>query len=148
MAGLFAKGTRLLKGDGASPENFVAIANVKSINGPGFKVTVIDTTTHSTSGNFREKAAVLVDPGTLTFMVNYDPSDATLAPSTGLFNDMQNLTESNWQLQFPPSDSANTQMTFRGFVTGHPFTFPIDNVIEGNIEITVDGPVSFDTFTP
>jgi len=148
MAGLFAKNTYLYKGDGASPENFVKIANVKSINGPGFKVTVIDTTTHSTLGNFREKAAVLVDPGTLTFMVNYDPNDATLAPATGLFNELQTLAESNYQLHFPPSDSLNTMMEFRGFVTGHPFTFPIDNVIEGNIEITIDGAVNFTTYTP
>ncbi len=148
MAGLFAKGTRLLKGDGASPENFVAIANVKSINGPGFKVTVIDTTTHSTSGNYREKAAVLIDPGTLTFMCNFDPNDATLAPATGLFSELDALAESNYQLQFPPSDSLHTMMEFRGFVTGHPFSFPVDNVIEGNIEITIDGPVNFTTFTP
>ena len=148
MAGLFAKGTRLLKGDGASPENFTAIANVKSISGPGFKVTVIDTTTHSTVGNYREKAPVLVDAGTLTFMVNYDPNDATLAPATGLINDLSELTTSNWQLQFPPSDSLNTQMEFSGFVTGHPFTFPVDNVIEGNIEITIDGKPEFNTFTP
>ncbi len=148
MAGLFAKGTRLLKGDGASPENFTAIGNVKSINGPGFKVTVIDTTTHSTVGNYREKAAVLVDAGALTFMVNYDPSDATLAPSTGLINDLSELTESNWQLQFPLSDTSNTQMEFRGFVTGHSFTFPVDNVIDANIEITLDGKPEFTTFTP
>ena len=148
MAGLFAKGTAIWKGNGASPEVFTKIANVKSINGPGFQVTVIDTTTHSTVGNFREKAAVLVDAGKLSFMVNYDPADATLAPATGLFDEMQNLDESNYQLRFPPSDSLNTKMAFRGFVTGHPFTFPVDNVIEGNLEITIDGAVTFGTYTP
>ncbi len=148
MAGLFAKGTRLLKGDGASPENFTAIANVKSISGPGFKVTVIDTTTHSTAGNYREKAPVLVDAGSTTFMVNYDPADPTLAPATGLINDLSELTTSNWQLQFPLSDTLNTQMEFRAFVTGHSFTFPVDNVIEANIELTIDGKPEFTTFTP
>lgn len=148
MAGLFAKGTAIYKGNAASPEVFTKIANVKSINGPGFQVTVIDTTTHSTVGNFREKAAVLIDPGKLSFMVNYDPADPTLAPATGLFDEMQNLTESNYQLRFPPSDALNTMMTFRGFVTGHPFTFPVDNVVEGNLEITIDGAVTFGTFTP
>ncbi len=146
MAGLFAKGTGLYKGNGASPEVFTKISNVKSINGPGFKVTVIDTTTHSTSGNYREKAAVLIDPGTVSFMCNYDPADATLAPATGLFNEMATLHKAHYELRFPPSDSLNTMMSWSGYITGHPFTFPVDNVVEGNIEMTIDGAVTFGTY--
>lgn len=148
MAGLFAKGTGLWMGDGASPEQFTKISNVRDIKGPGFKVTVVKTTTHSTVGNFEEKAAVLVDAGGLQFAVNYDPSDTTLAPATGLFNDMQTLAERNYQVRFPLSDSLNTQMNFKGFVTDHPFTFPVANVIEANITIEVDGAITWDTFTP
>jgi hypothetical protein len=148
MAGLFAKGTAIWIGDGASPETFTKVSNVKSINGPGFQVTIVDTTTHSTVGFYREKAAVLIDPGKLSFGVNFDPQDPTLAPATGLFNLMANLTERNMQLRFPPSDVGNHMMEFLGFVTGHPFSFPVDNVIEGNIEITLDGPVNWTTYVP
>lgn len=146
MAGLFAKGTSLWVGDGQSPENFTKIANVKSISGPGYNVTVVDTTTHSTVGNFREKAAVLIDPGKLTFAVNFDPSDPTLAPATGILSTLQALGEPNMQLRFPPSDGLHTRMNFKGFFTDHPFTFPVDNVINGNITIDIDGPITFDTF--
>lgn len=148
MAGLFAKGTAIYVGDGASPEHFTKTLNVKSITGPGFAVTIVDTTTHTTVGNYREKAAVLIDPGKLSFGINYDPSDPTLAPATGLFELMATLTERNMQLRFPPSDTHHNMMSFKGFVTGHPFTFPIDNVIDSTIEITLDGPVSWGTFTP
>lgn len=146
MAGLFAKGTGLYVGNGASPEVFTKIANVKSISGPNYSVTVVDTTTHSTVGNFREKAAVLVDAGKVSFGVNFDPSDATLAPATGLFNDMSNLTERHFQLRFPPSDVLNTRMNFSAFVTSHPFNFPVDNVIEGTVEFDITGEPTFDTF--
>lgn len=146
MAGLFAKGTGLFVGNGASPEVFTKIANVKSISGPAYNVTVVDVTTHSTAGNFREKAAVLVDAGKVSFGVNFDPSDATLAPATGLFNDMSNLTERNFQLRFPPSDASKTRCNFSGFVVGHPFNFPVDNVIEGTIELDITGEPIWDTF--
>lgn len=148
MAGLFAKGTGLYVGDAASPLSFTKIANVKSITGPGFNVTVVDTTTHSTTGNFREKAAVLVDAGKVTFAVNFDPADPTLAPSTGLMNTLQNLTEKDFQIRFPASDTGHTRANFAGFITGHSFTFPVDNVIDANIEIEIDGAITWDTFIP
>lgn len=146
MAGLFAKGTGLYVGDGASPEVFTKIANVKPITGPGYNVTIVDTTTHSTVGNFREKAAVLVDAGKLGFRVNYDPADPTLAPATGLLNALQNLTEKNYQLRFPPSDTGKNRMNFKGFVSQHSFTFPVDNVIEADVAFEIDGAITFDTF--
>ena len=148
MAGLFAKGTSLWVGDGLSPEGFTKIANVKSISGPGYNVTVVDTTTHSTVGNFREKAAVLIDAGKISCDVNFDPSDPTLAPATGILNDLQNLTERNMQLRFPPSDTLHTRMNFKGFFTDHPFTFPVDNVIDGKVTIDIDGAITIDTFIP
>lgn len=148
MAGLFAKGTGLYVGVSGSPLSFVKIANVKSITGPGYNVTVIDTTTHSTTGNFREKAAVLVDAGKLTFMVNFDPADPTLAPATGLIHHLENLTEKAFQVRFPSSDSTHARMNCIGFVTDHSFTFPVDNVIDASISIDIDGSVTWDTFTP
>ncbi len=146
MAGLFAKGTGLYVGDGASPENFTKVSNVKSITGPGFNVTIVDTTTHSTVGNYREKAAVLIDAGKLTFNVNFDPSDTTLAPTTGLFDTLSNLEEKNYQLRFPPSDTLGTRMNFRAFVTGHSFTFPVDNIVDASIQMEIDGEPVWDTF--
>lgn len=148
MAGLFAKGTAIYKGDGASPENFTPVGNLKTITGPGIQVTTVDTTTHSTDGFWREMAAVLLGGGKVSFGVNFDPADETLAFSTGLYDDMVNLRESNYQLRFPPSDTSNSMLAFKGFVTGHPFTFPVDNVIEASIEITVDGAITPGTFTP
>ena len=148
MAGIFAKGTGLYVGNGASPEVFTKIANVKSIDGPDFKVKEIDTTTHSTVGNFVEKAAVLVDAGSLKFSVNFDPADPTLNPTTvgSVFDSMQSLDTRNWQVRLSPGNSSNVKMSFAGFVTGHSFKFPVDNVQEAMISISIDGAVTWGTF--
>jgi len=148
MAGIFAKGTGLYAGDGASPETFTKVANVKSIDGPDFKVKIVETTTHSTVGNFVEKAPVLVDAGQLKFSVNFDPADATLNPTTAgsVFDSMQNLASRNWQVRLSPANASNVMMSFAGFVTGHSLKFPVDNVQEAAISIDIDGAITWGTF--
>ncbi len=147
MAGLFAKGTSLWVGNGASPEVFAKIGKVKSINGPGFSVKFVDTTTHDNAGtNFNQTAAVSCEAGDIAFTVNYDPADSTLAPAAGLYKQMQDLAEKNFQLRFPASDTGKNRMNFKAFVASHPFQFPVDNVIEANITLKIDGAVTWDTF--
>lgn len=143
MAGLAAKGTLLYTGTNASPIVYTQIGKVKSISGPGFSVDFVDTTTHDTTGNFREFAAVLCSAGDITFTVNYDPSDATHAPATGMYNTMQALTRIPFKLEFPPSDTLNTTATFYGYFSGHPMTFNVDGIIEANISIKIDGAVTW-----
>lgn len=150
MAGLFAKGTALWVGDDASPPLYTKIANVKSISGPDINVTVVDTTTHSTVGNFREKAAVLIDAGQVGFEINFDPDDPTLDPtaSNTLWDNCVNLRTRSYQLRLAPSNVGNEMMVFNGFVTKHGFMFPVDNVQTCNMTIDIDGEPIWDTFTP
>jgi len=150
MAGIFAKGTGLYVGDGASPEAFTKVANVKSIDGPSYKVQVVKTTTHSTVGNFEEKAAVLIDAGQLKFTANFDPDDPTLNPTTAgsLFSSMQALEAVNFQLRLSPGNPNHQMMTGRGFIVDHGFKFPVDNIQEATIAIEIDGALTWTTFTP
>lgn len=148
MAGLFAKGTGLYVGDGASPEVFTKVANVKGISGPDVDVTIVDTTTHSTTGNWREKAAVLIDGGAISFTANFDPDDPTLDPTASdtLWDHLVNLDDVNWQLRLSPANVNKQMMVFAGFVTKHGFNFPVDNVQEASISIMTDGEIAWDTF--
>jgi hypothetical protein len=146
MAGLAGKGTSIWVGNGASPEVFTEIGKVKSISGPSFSVSFVDTTTHQTEGNFKETAAVLCEAGDLSFAVNYDPSDPTLAPATGLYSKMQDLERANYQLRFPPSDSEETRMNFAAYVASHPMTFPVDGIVEANITLKIDGAITWDSY--
>jgi hypothetical protein len=59
---------------------------------------------------------------------------------------MQDLAAKNFQLRFASSDTLNTQMNFSAFVASHPFTFPVDNVMEATITLKIDGEVTWDTY--
>jgi hypothetical protein len=149
MAGLFAKGTGLYVGDGASPQVFTKILNLKSITGPEVDVTIVDTTTHSTVGNWREKAAVLINGGAVSFSANFDPDDPTLDPNASdtVWDNLVNLRSRDYQLRLSPANTNQQMMVFSGFVTKHGFTFPVDNVQEAAISIETDGPITWDFWT-
>lgn len=139
MAVRSAKGTLQQKGDGASPEVFGTIGQVRSITGPSTKATVQDVTTHSTSGNWMEKVAVLIDPGTVGFNINFDKSDATHAFATGLWADLIGLVSRHWKTVMPGSSGT---LAYTGYVTSHSFTLPVDNVIQAAIEIAINGAIT------
>jgi len=139
MAIRSAKGTLQKMGDGNSPELFTTIGQVRSVAGPTTKLTVQDVTTHSTSGNWMEKLATLVDPGDLTFPINYDSADATHAFLTGLWQSMINLTAKHFQTIFP---AAHGTLAYSGFLTGHSFNLPVNNVIDATIQITINGAIT------
>ena len=139
MAIRSAKGTLQKIGDGASPENFTTIGQVRSISGPSTKATVQDVTTHSTAGNWMEKLAMLIDPGTIGFPINYDPADATHAFATGLWADMISLTSRSFQTVFPASMG---KLSYEAYITSHSFEVPVDNVLAANIELTIYGAIT------
>ena len=139
MAIRSAKGTLQKIGDGASPELFTTIGQVRSISGPTTTATVQDVTTHSTAGNWMEKLATLIDPGTLGFPINYDSADATHQFATGMWADMIALTERNFRTVFPASIGY---LSYASYLTGHGFDCPVDNVLQANIELTINGAIT------
>jgi len=146
MAIRSAKGTVAKLGSGTSPQTFSTIAQIRSISGPTTKATVQDITTHSTAGNWMEKLATLIDPGTIGFPVNYDSSDSTHAFATGLWNLLINLTEKDLRLVFPASIGY---LEFSAYTTSHSFDCPVDNVLRFNAEFAINGAISaFNTAEP
>lgn len=139
MAIRSAKGTLVKVGSGTSPETFTTVGQVRSVSGPTTKATVQDVTTHSTAGNWMEKLATLIDPGSLTFPINYDAEDTTHAFATGLWNDLISLTERNFECVMPASIG---ELDFAAYLTGHSFDLPVDNVIQATIELTINGAIS------
>jgi hypothetical protein len=85
-----------------------------------------------------EKLATLIDPGSLSFPINYDSADSTHAFITGLWNLFINLTQRNYRCVFPASIGF---MSMPAYVTSHAFELPVDNVIQANIELTVNGAI-------
>lgn len=137
-----AKGTLLKIGDGASPEVFTTIGQVRSIDGPNATTEIVDTTTHSLAGYWRSKLAVLIDPGNLTFDINWDVADATHAPATGLWALFIALTLRAAQCIFPNSAG---QMDFDQYIASHAFAAPVDDVLMASIDMAINGAITFES---
>lgn len=134
MAILSAKNTLFKLGGAASPTVYSTVAEVRSISGPSTAAEIVDVTTHSTTGFWRQKFAVLIDPGQFTFPMNYDPAQATHAFLTGLWAIFILLTVRDMQLVFP---SAAGQLDFEGQVMRHEFQAPVDNVLQVNAGVQI-----------
>lgn len=148
MAGIFAKGTQLryrtTPGSGAFD---VIIANFKSTTGPTMRNEIFDTTTHNSSGVFREKTAGLVDAGDLSFAINFDPADASHSAAAGLLNMFSQRIENQYQIEFPNMGAVgapgNSYWEFSAFVTQFEVSTPIDNVLEASISLTISDEPDF-----
>lgn len=131
-----AKGTVLSISDVASPATYASISEVRSISGPTVKPKIVDITTHDTLGYWMRKLSVLLDPGDVSFETNFDVSDATQAYSTGMWNQMINLTLSAFMMTFPNGAGV---LRMLGYVGQHEFMAPVDNVLAVKFQFALTG---------
>lgn len=143
---IFGLGTQLQAGDGADPENFLTIAEVRSISGPTFTTDILDVTSHESQGGVREFKAGLIDPGELTFDLAFQPGEITHGIKAGLQRDLLTRRVTNYHLVFPPGIGFTWQ--FFGIVTGLPLNFPIDEVITASVTVKITGLPNFEFQTP
>jgi predicted secreted protein len=132
MAGVNAFGTQLLRGDGASPEVFTAIANVVSIEGPEVERETLDMTAHDTPDGWREFVGGLKDGGEVSVEVNYDP-----ALHDDLIDDFDDPAPRNWKIVFPTSPSVEWE--FAAVLTGFSSQAPHDDKLSAEITLKVSG---------
>lgn len=76
-------GGQLLVGDGGSPENFDAVAEVISITPPDTSTAPIDTTHMRSPGAHREKIPGMRDSGPFTVLMNWRPDHESQSKSGG-----------------------------------------------------------------
>lgn len=133
-----AFGTLLKLGDGAAPEVFTTIAEVKDITGPGFEASTNEATNHSSAGAVREWLAGMLDAGEVSFDLNFLPNHATQDETTGLLSEFLSRSVSNYQLIFP-----NGQINFKALVTGFEPSAPVDDVLTASVTLKVTGLPTF-----
>jgi hypothetical protein len=122
VAGTFeTQGTKILRGDGGSPEVFTEIPLVKSIDPVGFSRSLIDTTHLASTA--REYRMALKDGQEIDVECFYDPKDATHA---GLRDDLNNGTRRNFKIVL--TDTPPTEISFTALVMNWSLGAPIDNV--------------------
>ncbi len=139
MAITTAKGTQLLVGALTSPHNFASIAQCRSFAGPTVKPVIQKITTHDTPGFWERSLAVLIDPGTVSFDINFDVSEVTHNFTTGLWSYMTALAKKAYEMVFPNSAG---ELDFDAYVAMHEFAAPVDNVLIAKLQLAITDAIS------
>ena len=140
--GVIGLGTLLKIGDGATPEVFSAIAEVKDINGPVLSREFAEFTHQQSASGYREYKPTFKASGDVTFKCNFLPDDETQGFQTsGLLKDYEDGTLRNFELLFP--DTGATKASFAAYVANISPGAPIAGALELNVTLRVTGPVTW-----
>lgn len=115
-------------------EVFTTIGEVKTISGPNMSAGVIDVTNMDSQDNTREFITSLVDPGELSFTVNFLPGNAQ---HQEIITDITERTRRNYQLVW--TDVDGTTWNFAGIVTGFQPSSGIEEALTASVTIKVTG---------
>lgn len=138
-SGLAVVGTAgALTGGTAGSEVFTAIGEVKGINGPNMSSSVVDVTNFDSANNTREFIASLIDPGEITFDVNFLPANTA---QQSLTTDMTSRVKRNFRVVW--SDAASTTWSFTGIITGFGVSAGIDDALSASVTIKLTSFPSF-----
>lgn len=130
-----AFGTAVQIGDGAGPEVFTTIGQVRNISGPSFSLDTSDVTTHDSAGGWREFVATLLDAGEITLEIVWDPD---LATHISLRQDLvARLSSRNFKIIFP--DATSTTWTIPASVTAYQPEAPVDGELSASITLKLTG---------
>lgn len=130
-----SQGTRLMRGDAASPEVFTLVPQIISLSGPDGTANEIDITTLDSTG--KEFVMGLKDEGQITCEMIWNDN---LAQHAGLESDRSNRTQRNFQIRY--SDSPNTVLSFAAFVLGLSRTHGVDDVNRSSMTLRVTGAIT------
>lgn len=130
-------GTLLKMGDGATPENFTTVAEVRDITAGGITVQMEDVTNMDSPDAWVEKIATVLSYDDITFGINYKPTGATHNAATGLVYAAANRLRKNFQLVFP--DAGSTTWTLPAYVAGFKPRAPVKGALSADVTVSVCG---------
>lgn len=130
-----AFGTLLQVGDGATPEVFTTLAEVKDISGPTLSRDTEEVTHHLSPDQFKEKVATLKEAGEVTFDMNYLPGNPTQSMSAGLGQDYKDGTVRNIKIVF--ADVGSTEWILPSIVTGWEPDSPVGGSFDCSVTLEV-----------
>lgn len=140
-AAIRAIGTKIAMYDDP-PVTPVDVVEVLSISGPDMENEAIDVTNQDTTGRVREFIGGLVNPGTLTFDINYQPAIATHGNATdGLFSVFSAGSTRQWDLIF--TDTTNTTYRFNAFIQNFVPDASVENQLTASITLKLTSKPTF-----
>jgi hypothetical protein len=133
---MWAYGAQFRRGDGASPETFATVADVRAINGMDISRNTDDVTTHDSPDGYMEFIGTLKDAGEVSLELHYRPvsHDQFMA-------DLDDAAPRTYKLVVPSSPSVT--WTFKAIMTGFSQGFPVDGKATGTFGFKVTGKPAF-----
>lgn len=129
-------GTVLSRGDGTSPEAFVAVGDVVSISGPSIAKDEIEVTALDSAA--KEFLSALDDPGEITFDLNWNPQDTE---HVLLRSDAEGNTKGNFRLIW--GDVSSTQADFSGEVMEFSLNTEPNDAVKASVRIKLSGAIAW-----
>lgn len=124
-------GTTFSRWDGSE---WVSIAEITSIKGPGMKRDTIEVTNMDSLGGYKEFIAGFRDSGTISLSMNF-----TRAGYDALKADFESNVLSYYEIVLP--DTVATSFEFTGLVTEVPLTIGAKDAISMDVSIQITGPI-------
>lgn len=140
-AAISAYGTLLQRETSFGSGTYVTVAEVKSMTGPTMSTDVLDVTTHSSaaSGAWREKRASLIDPGEVSFPINFIPASSG---HKALLSDFTGRVLTNYKIVYP--DPGLTAHLFPNcFISQFSIKAETEGILEADITLTLSGAPTF-----
>ena len=117
---------------------WVDIAEINSINGPGMSRDTIDVTSLDSTGGYREFIGGFRDGGTVTLSMNFTRAGYEL-----MKDDFESDILQNYEILLPDTDASSFE--FEGLVTELPLSIVPDDKITADITIKVSGEVTLNS---
>jgi len=130
----WAKGTKLQRGDGASPEVFTTIPEIRDITFPPLTTDFVDVTNHDSVGDFEEVIPTIRRSGELVAEMNYLPQSAT---QNVMLTDQAAKVKRNFKMIM--IDPANTEWAFTAYVVGFEVTGNVEEAYNATLRLKVTG---------
>jgi hypothetical protein len=131
--GVVGLNTVIKIGAGLSPEDYVAIAEPKDIDGPEITQEFADFTHMQSSGGFRERKPTFKSSGQVTFKCNYvkdDPGQIDLIAAANAVP----ATKKYFEMTYPD----NSVVTFAAYPSVK-FTSPMAGALEIAVTLGLEG---------
>lgn len=135
-------GTKLLMGDGGSPETFAEIGEVGDFE-DGDNIELVEVTNHQSPNNRREYIAGLKDGAEISFPVNYIASHPTHDRSTGLRGKIGQVV--TFRIEAPGESEG---YEFFAVVMGVTRSFPVQGVMQMTVNLKKTGAESWYPIQP
>ena len=136
-------GALLQRGDGTSPQNYLTILGIKSIDGRRISRDTHDTTAMTSPGGWREFIGGLKDGGEVSFSGNWLPRDETQGQGDGglmaEFDKDSCESRGDWRILIPACPGEpEVYLEFQGILSGQNISIPMDDLMsfEGTIKVS------------